>query len=185
MPRLQPLETEQLSASAREQMNFAQELMGFTPNDGLTMARVPGLLDGLAGVVQALYGGGSVAPGLKRLIGAMTSYAAGCVYCQAHAKLGASRHGVDQARLDALWEFETNPIFSAAERAALRVALHAGMTPNQVTDADFATLREHFSNDECAELVGVIALFGFLNRWNATVQTELESMPAQFAAAPD
>jgi|HubBroStandDraft_6_1064221.scaffolds.fasta_scaffold88798_1 hypothetical protein len=34
---------------------------------------------------------------------------------------------------------------------------------------------------EIVELVGVIAYFGFLNRWNDTLATELESSPLNFA----
>ncbi|MEM7483470.1 MAG: carboxymuconolactone decarboxylase family protein, partial [Acidobacteriota bacterium] len=50
-----------------------------------------------------------------------------------------------------------------------------------VTDADFAELRRHFDEVQIIELVGVVALFGFLNRWNATLATELEGPPRAFA----
>ena len=33
------------------------------------------------------------------------------------------------------------------------------------------------------ELVGVISLFGYLNRWNDTMATELEGKPREFAEA--
>jgi hypothetical protein len=46
-----------------------------------------------------------------------------------------------------------------------------------------ATLRKHYGDEEIVELVvvGVIAYFGFLNRWNDTLATELESSPLNFA----
>jgi len=35
---------------------------------------------------------------------------------------------------------------------------------------------------QIVELVSVIALFGYLNRWNDTMATQLEGLPARFAA---
>jgi alkylhydroperoxidase family enzyme len=81
----------------------------------------------------------------------------------------------------AVWEFETSPVFSPAERAALRFARGAAMTPSQVTDAEFADLRMHFDDAQILELSGVIGLFGFLNRWNASLATPLEDEPLRHA----
>ena len=62
--------------------------------------------------------------------------------------------------------------------AALQLAHHAGLTPNATTDDDFQLLRAHFSEEQILELVAVIAMFGFLNRWNDTLGTTLETEPA-------
>ena len=40
---------------------------------------------------------------------------------------------------------------------------------------------KHFSDDEIVEIVAVIAMFGWLNRWNDTMATELEAPPLAFA----
>ena len=69
-----------------------------------------------------------------------------------------------------------------AERAALRLVHHAALVPNQATDADFAELRRHFDDDEIVEIVAMIALFGFLNRWNDAMATELEEHPLALAS---
>ena len=42
-------------------------------------------------------------------------------------------------------------------------------------------LRQHFDEPQIVELVAVCALFGFLNRWNDTMSTELEEVPRAFA----
>ncbi len=55
--------------------------------------------------------------------------------------------------------------------------------PNAVTDADFDALKKHFDEDQIVELVTVICLFGWLNRFNDTMATELESRPRAFAEA--
>ncbi len=49
--------------------------------------------------------------------------------------------------------------------------------PNEVTDHMFAELRKYWSEGQIVEIVGVIALFGFLNRWNDTMATPLEDEP--------
>ena len=47
----------------------------------------------------------------------------------------------------------------------------------------FDALRRHFDEPQIVELVAVCALFGFLNRWNDTMSTELEGIPRSFATA--
>jgi alkylhydroperoxidase family enzyme len=81
-----------------------------------------------------------------------------------------------------VWSYETSELFRDAERAALRLAHHAALVPNQATDEDFAELRHHFDDGEIVEIVAMIALFGFLNRWNDTMATELEEHPFTLAS---
>ena len=181
MPRLKPLTVDQLAPDLRSVMTDAEKMMGFSPNDGLTMARHPALMKSLSMMVQALYGSGTVEPELKRLIGNITSTAGGCHYCQAHTAHGAHSIGVSREKIDAIWTYETSPLFSDRERVALRVAHGAGLSPSAVTDDQFNQLSDFFSEDEIVEIVGVISLFGFLNRWNATIATEIESLPLAFA----
>lgn len=176
--RVTPLDRDGLDASLAAKIDAAESLMGFAPNDALIMARHPALMDAAAALVGAVYGPGSVDAGLKRLIGEATSKAAGCFYCSAHAANGARDHGVDPARIAAVWNFEDSDLFDEAERAVVRVAMKSGMSPNETTDEDFAELKKYFSNDEIIEIVGVIAMFGFLNRWNSTLQTALEPAPS-------
>ena len=151
--------------------------MGFVSNDTLVMARNPPLMDAFASLVGAVYAPGNIEAGLKRLIGLVTSSAAGCTYCMGHTAFASQHHGVEAARLEAVWHFEHSDLFTAPEKAALRVALHAGQTPNGVSDDMFAELADHYDVDAQLEIVAVIALFGFLNRWNSTLATELEELP--------
>ena len=178
MSRIAPLDRNALSAELRAKIDAAEKLMGFAPNDALIMARSPELMNAAAALVGAVYGPCGVDAGLKRLIGEATSKAAGCFYCSAHAAKGAREHGVDPARIEAVWNFEESELFNDAERAAIRVAMKSGLSPNETTDEDFAELKRHYNDDEIVEIVAVIAMFGFLNRWNSTLQTALEPAPA-------
>ena len=66
------------------------------------------------------------------------------------------------------------------ERAALRMAQGAGASPNAVDADDFKQLRRHFDEDQIVELVATVCLFGWLNRWNDTMATDLEPSPLAF-----
>jgi len=181
MSRLDPIPLEDLSDDIRLMVEKGEAMMGFTPNDALIMARNPAVMKAVSGLVAAIYAPSKIEAGLKRLIGHVISTAAGCIYCQVHTAHGAHNQGVDDAKIKAVWEYETSDLFTDRERAALRVAQGAGQTPNMVTDTEFADLKTYFDDNEIVEIVSVIAMFGFLNRWNATLATELESTPLNFA----
>jgi uncharacterized peroxidase-related enzyme len=184
MTRIAPLPVEQLPPDTRAELTYAQGLMGFTPNDVLIMARWPELLAAVKALVDVAYAPGELAPGLKRMIATIVSGAAGCRYCQAHTAHGAVRMaGCDAAKIAAVWEYQTSPLFSEPERAALDLALAAGQQPNAVNDVHFVALRRHFSERAIMEMMAMIGLFGFLNRWNDTLATELEDAPLSFARA--
>ena len=182
MPRIDPLAIEQLAPAERTLVDRAEQMMGFVANDALTMAGSPRLLHAFARLVEAVYAPGRIDDGLRRLIGLQCSAAAGCRYCVGHTAHGAQAQGMDETKLAGIFEFETSPAFTAAERAALTGAQQAGQTPNGVTDEMFAQLAVHFDQEQQLEIVAVIALFGFLNRWNSTLATELESGPAKSLA---
>ena len=156
--------------------------MGFVPNSMRAMAHWPELLQTFGGFAGTVLNSGEVDAGLKQLIAFTVSNAAGCRYCQAHTSHNAQRRGVDAAKLAAVFEFETSELFTPAERAALRVAAHAGMVPNAVEPEHMAALREHYTDREAVEIVAVISVFGYLNRWNDTMATTLEDTPKHFAS---
>jgi len=179
MPRLEPLSRETVPELA-DTLARSEERMGFVPNSQLMMARRPEILRGFAQLAGAINGPSStISPQLRNLVSQMASRTSGCGYCMAHTAHTAGRVGVPDAKEEALWEYETSPLFTAAERAALRVAQGAAQAPNAVTDEDFAELKRHYSDEQIVDIVAVIALFGFLNRFNDTMATELESSPLE------
>lgn len=159
---------------------MVESAMGFVPNSMFTMARVPGLLPAFQQLGVAVLGNGLVPPALNQMVAQVASTAAGCRYCQAHTAHSAERFGVSEEKLADLWTFETSEHFDEAERAALRLALHAASIPNVVDDTDMAACREFFSDDQIAALVATISFFGYLNRWNDTMATDLEASPLAF-----
>lgn len=178
-PRVAPADVSSLTPEQVKLLNGAEALMGFIPNDALTMARVPGLLEASASLVGAVFSGEHLDPEVRRLVAIMSSEAAGCRYCRAHTQHGALREGIDPRRLQALWDFERSDAFSPAQRVAMKVAWLASLTPNQAEDEHFEALRAHFSEAAILEIVSVVALFGFLNRWNDTLKTTVEAVPGE------
>jgi uncharacterized peroxidase-related enzyme len=179
-PRLAPLPPEH-SPQLKEQFETTRQRMGFIPNSVLIMQRKPKLVQAFTQMSAAIWDpAGKVDNKLKRLISHVASRAAGCRYCMAHTAEGAHKLGVDDAKLAAVWDYQTSPLFTPAERAALDVAVAAGNVPNAVTDEMFAELRKHWDEEQIVEIIAVIAMFGFLNRWNDTFATPLEESPLAF-----
>jgi alkylhydroperoxidase family enzyme len=148
------------------------------PNSVLTMQRNPKLVQAFVTLQGAIWGPDSqVDRGLKRLIAHVASRSAGDVYSMAHTASGALHFGVSPEKLAAIANFAASPLFSAAEKSALSIAEAAGKAPNNVSDAMFAELRKHWSENKIVEIVAAIAATGFVNRWNATMATPLEDEP--------
>lgn len=158
--------------------------MGFVPNSLRVMARRPEILNGFLSLSLAVMGPHTKTPqDLKQLVAHAASLAAGCLYCQAHTAHTGERVGVAAAKLENAWDYERSPQFTDAERAAMRFAQNAAAAPNSVSDADITALRVHFDDDDITEILAVVALFGFLNRWNDSLATDLEAAPIAFGDA--
>jgi uncharacterized peroxidase-related enzyme len=179
MPRLQPLPASE-TPELKPHFDFFLGTLGFTPNSVLTMQRKPKLVQALAQMNAAVMDpAGEVDLGFRRLIGHVVSKVAGCLYCQAHTLLGAQNFGVSDAKLADIWIYATSQLYTVRERLAL--ALAAASQPNAVTDSQFAELQQHWSDGEITEILGVVAMFAFLNRWNDTMGTPLEAAPLAVA----
>lgn len=176
MPLVVPL-TEDHNSDLTNLIQFFRGPLGIVPNSVLTMQRHPAIARAFTDLNKAVMeNGGRVTAEQKRLIGYVASHAAGCRYCEAHTILAAERFGASPDRLRDIWEYQTSPHFSDAERAAFDFALAAACVPNAVTPEIQDALRKHWTDDEIVEIVGVIALFGFLNRWNDSMATTLEDI---------
>lgn len=154
---------------------FFNETLGFCPNSVLTMQHRPALAKAfIAFNMAVMENHGRVTSALKRLIGYVASNVAGCRYCQAHTIRAAQRYGAEEEQLRNVWEFRTHPAFSEAERVALEFAVAGATVPNGVNKDLQERLHQHWDDGEIVEILGVIAFFGYLNRWNDSMATTLE-----------
>ena len=174
MPHIAPLTSEE-SGEAAADIAWLASATGFTANSMLTLSRRPEIAQAVLGLIRAVVRSpGTVDPALRWMVAHVTSLSNGCSYCSAHTFKNGADNGVPQEKLDAIWEFETSDVFTEPERAALRVALTGGQCPSYATPEDMAALRQHFSDEQVVEIGAVIALFGFNNRWNALMETDVE-----------
>lgn len=164
-----------------ELFRLYDDTMSFVPNSLFTMARRPEILRAFSELITQIWRTGTVPVGLKPLVAIVASTAAGCRYCQAHETVDAKLRGVDEEKIAEIWDFERSPRYSEPERAALRFARDASVSPIAVTPDHFDELRQHWDEGEIVEILAVVGLFGFLNRWNDSMATDLEGIPAAFA----
>jgi Uncharacterized conserved protein len=180
MPLVHPV-SEFANPEVAKLVKFYNETLGFCPNSLLTMQRRPAIAEAFVHINKAVMDNkGQVTAEQKRLVGFLTSAQSGCRYCQAHTLLAAERYGGSEERLKNIWNFRDSHLFTAAEKALFEFALAASAVPNAVNESIEKELKEHWDDGEIVEVLGVIALFGFLNRWNDSMATSLEQ-PAEEA----
>lgn len=181
----QPLVTP-LDRNATEQTQemalFYEETLGFTPNSLFTMMHRPRIAAAFLEMNQAVMENkGKVTSALKREIAYLSSMTTGCRYCEAHAIRAAERYGSAEDRMNNIWDYKTHPAFTEAERAVFDLAIAAAQVPNAVNDALAENARKYWEEGELVEIMGVVALFGYLNRWNDSMGTQLEEPAAASA----
>jgi uncharacterized peroxidase-related enzyme len=175
MPLVLPLSAH-YDEETKKLAEFFNETLGFCPNSVLTMQHRPAISKAFIALnIAVMENNGRVTSALKRMIGWVSSNAAGCRYCQAHTIRAAERYGAEQEQLDHIWEYKTHPSFSEAERVALDFSLAATVIPNAVDQVMKNRLYEHWNEGEIVEILGVISLFGYLNRWNDSMGTTIEN----------
>lgn len=161
--------------SIEELVTFYNETLGFCPNSVKTMQRRPHIAQAFIQMNKAVMENhGRVTSALKRLIAYISSYTTGCQYCQAHTIRAAERYDAPVDQLEHIWDFAQHPAFSPAERAALAYAVAASSVPNAVDHTIKSNLHQHWDDGEIVEIAAVVALFGYLNRWNDSMGTTLE-----------
>jgi len=174
MPLVRPLASDE-NEEVAELARFFNETLGFCPNSVLTMQQRPAIAKAFINLNMAVMANeGRVSAEQKRLIGYITSANTGCRYCEAHTILAAQRYGGTDERLESIWNFRDSKLYTAAEKAAFEFALAASSVPNAVDDNIAQALHSNWDEGEIVEILAVISLFGYLNRWNDSMGTTME-----------
>lgn len=178
MPLVTPLKESEIDKELCDFIQFFKGPLGVIPNSVRTMSRRPKVAKAFTDLnIAVMECHGSVTPEFKRIIGYITSFVSGCRYCQAHTILGSQRFGADEDRLQDAWNYENSDHFTDAEKAALKYAHAAASVPNAVDDGIAADLHKYWGDDDIVEITAVVALFGYLNRWNDSMGSALEDLP--------
>ncbi len=180
MQIVEAMKEDEISSELMEKLQFFKGPLGVIPSSVRTMSYHPALAEAFTNLNKAVMEcNGEVKPEFKRLIGYVTSFASGCLYCQAHTILGAERFGTSEKRLKDAWNFKKSTSFSEKEKAALSFALASATVPNSVTKDIIDDLKEHWSDPDIVEIMAVVSLFGYLNRWNDSMGSTLEDLPIE------
>jgi len=181
MAHMEPLSFDSVPEDIQERFTHYNKTRGFTPNSIQTMVRRPNIVRAFMQMNQVVLYEGTVDEELKMLVSLIASQAAGCRYCQAHMANLSKIYNASQEKIAMAWDFESCNLFSDAEKAALRLAYYGAMSPSQASQAHFGEVYKYFDEGQVVEIVASISLFGFLNRWNDTMATELEDLPKEVA----
>ena len=181
MPFMKPVSMNELPEDILERFKHYQNTRGFTPNSIQTMVRRPNIVRAFMQLNQAVLYEGTVDEELKMLVSLIASQVAGWRYCQAHMANLSKIYQASEEKISQVWNYEKSDLFTDAEKAALRLAYHGAMSPSQSSQEHFDELNKHYDENEIVEIVATISLFGFLNRWNDTLATEIEQLPAMVA----
>ena len=174
MPLIKPLSNIK-DKETQELVTFFNETLGFCPNSVLTMQKKPHLAQAFVNLNKAVMdNAGSISSEFKRIVAYISSNTAGCRYCQAHTIRAAERYGGEKERLEQAWDFENSSLYSEAEKVALRFTIAASSVPVSTSQELEELLQHHWDETDILEIMSVIALFGYLNRWNDVMGTSLE-----------
>ena len=180
-PLVKPID-KNANKETQEMAQFYEETLGFTPNSLFTMMRRPRIAYAFLEMNKAVMENkGRVTSALKRQVGYLSSMTTGCRYCEAHTIRAAVRYGSEEDKLRNIWDYKTYGAFTDAERAAYDLAIAASTVPNGVDDAISENMRKYWDEGEIVEILGVVALFGYLNRWNDSMGTQIEEPAADSA----
>lgn len=123
----------------------------------------PGVFNKLVDISDMLHSG-ALGRRLVDLVFLRVSQINGCAYCMDMHWRDLMVHGADARELNTLSAWRESPFFTDRERAALRWAEIITRIPDSdASDDEFAALKQHFSDQEIAELGFTISV---INAWN-------------------
>ena len=116
-------------------------------------------------------------PELKLMVGTLVSEINGCGFCVDIQRSEVIRENLGMEKFNALAEYQTSPLFSDRERAALAYAEEVTRHKN-VSDATFEALREHFTEREIVEITWLNAMHNYTNLVNIPLEIESDGFCA-------
>jgi len=169
--RVEGLERKQVGWLMRIGYSLMARRYGKVITPAKVWARIPAASIGMA---FAMWGIEEVSKGLdpkiKRLANLRTAQMVGCPFCIDIISSIGQKEGISDEQMDALGDFERSPLFTTAERAALRYAEEICRTPVKVPDPVFAELKRHFNSTQIAELTAQVALENLRSRFNRALE---------------
>lgn len=169
MARISLIEPAQASPEVRK--IYDDMLKGKPGSIQKALAHRPAMLSNFLGFYASV--GRSLDRKLYDAVYLRVSLINGCHYCTQHHMQGAKRAGLTPEQMKALKEGEYSG-FGATEQVALRYAEKLTRTPDGASDADFAELKKHFSDEQIIDLHMLVGLANLTNRVTGPLALEVE-----------
>jgi alkylhydroperoxidase family enzyme len=129
-------------------------------------AHQPKMMSGMGKFQQAVRKGTSVDERLKYLVELKGAQMIGCEFCVDLGSQICRNSGFSDEELLAFPRYRQSDLFTEREKLALDYTVAVMRTPVQVTDALFARMREHFTDEQLVEITALLTLVN-LDRFNA------------------
>ncbi|HET7890160.1 MAG TPA: carboxymuconolactone decarboxylase family protein [Candidatus Sulfotelmatobacter sp.] len=159
------------SASAEVKEIYEKPLRGKPGNVQKALAHRPEMLKNFLPFYASV--GRSLDRKLYEMIYLRVSLINGCNYCAQHHVASSKRVGLTAEDWSAL-KAGNYARYTGKERAALVYVEKLTRTPHDITDADFAPLREHFSEPEIVDIHLLTGLANLTNRFTDPLGLEVE-----------
>jgi alkylhydroperoxidase family enzyme len=129
-------------------------------------AHQPKMMMGMGMFNQAVRSGKSVDERIKNLVELKGAQMIGCEYCVDLGSQICRNSGFSDSELLALPRYESSPLFTDREKAALDFTVAVMRTPVEVTDELFTRVRSYFDDRQLVEITALLTLVN-LDRFNA------------------
>jgi alkylhydroperoxidase family enzyme len=174
--RIEALENNQFSWMLKPMAWMMKRQFGKVLNPFRAWAYHPGLTIAMAIFTQSVEASKVTNPTLKRLVCLRAAQIIGCVFWIDINAAGGSHVGISEEKLAAIAEYVENPLFTPAERAALRYTEEMTRSSIDVPDEVFEELRRHFNTREIVDLTATIAMENMRARFNRALQVESDGI---------
>jgi AhpD family alkylhydroperoxidase len=138
-------------------------------------ARLPRAVAAQLGIYWGLSGRHGIDPALQLLMQSHVATLNGCSFCVDIGRAMATYQGLTLEKLDAVAQFRTSPLFTAAERAALAYVEEATQR-KRVSDETFAALRENFNDEQIVAITWLNAVENYFNLLNGPLEIESDGL---------
>ena len=168
--RIAPLSPKKASLTTRLMWRYAKRRFGEVPEPFAIYAHHPGLMIA-GGVHEGMLERASttVPPNVRELAVYWTARAIGCSWCVDFGAMLMRLEGLDMARLRAIDDYATSPLFTDDERAAIAYADAMTTDPHTVTDEQVEDLRTRFGDKGVMELTYQIGVENMRARINSAL----------------
>lgn len=174
MPRIPYAEEGQEADGASPMYDQLKQGMGLVPNLVKLVGHSGPVTQALGTNLDVYFNQLSIGAKLREIAYLTVARFNGCAYCQGHHVPAGKQAGLTDAQIEQLDEsgFDSDD-FTPAERAVIRFAYE---TTRDVKASDGAVdaLKEHYDNQEIAEIAFVVAAGNFIQRIGKNFGADLE-----------